>query len=934
MTPEDRDLLHSLRRQQDELQQTLAHIRAQLGALEERALGHAPAGHTNGFAPHLPPLPLDALLPPIPPLADPATIIHDAPLSSTADLLPPVPPATPAPRHSAEVHFGRWMLRVGALFGIIGLALVFAWGPVQNVVGHMGLLAVSAGFSVALIIVGGRIESKSAASFLLGRTLTAMALAWLYLTTYAASSYEPLRVITSPLIGGLLLVGWSLYTLLLAERKKSQTIGAFAITLAYISTAINPVGFFTMGADLLLAATGAVFLLRNGWTTLTTFSLIGTYAALLHRLIVDENGEFVFDTRGTSNFWAHAVYLFGAWLLFTAAGLLTNSPTFRGAKRLFYISLNNAAVAVLMAFSAWVAGYGASAVGWCFIDTGLVFLFTSRIAEVAELDPVDVMGAYAAQGLALITGGIMIVFAGLTRGVALLVETFLLGIGAAFAGDRILLISTHIAAFFATMFLVWEMAINGHHPWLIGFGGALVMFINAWACRGEVRNSPVARSTIVVSTSCYCILGLALIFTALSTELGDSALPPALALTALVLTWSIYYFAIYELPPLAQSLLIAAQVLILFPTETGEELPAHTTGWVTAITLLLITWWSRQRVTRTGPWTLALTFVYALALAGIAHATVRPYVDAPGWIVTASLLSFAFLVYGAATRVWALAAVGQIFLALAVYHFFFPPHRDVFPWSWWVAAAPVVVVLSTARAAFRYLRHYRETPDHWAKFIRVLAHIYQFVALIAVIHWVFGVIEAPSQIAMFLLLGTAVLSINVRKPSVYGIRCSFVLSAIGMVLFFESLSTATRELASAMNAIAILLFLAQPGLLRQQGRRLVTKAESWALILAASATAWIFVSVWAWTRFSPGYLTMSWALFALFLYLFGSLVRERRLRWCGQGIVVAAICRVAFHDIWGLSGGYKALTLLLLALITLVLGFLSLRKSAPRTLAE
>ncbi len=49
-----------------------------------------------------------------------------------------------------------------------------------------------------------------------------MALAWLYLTFYAAHSFDNLRIIASPVIAGLLLLGWSAYVLLLAERKKSQ----------------------------------------------------------------------------------------------------------------------------------------------------------------------------------------------------------------------------------------------------------------------------------------------------------------------------------------------------------------------------------------------------------------------------------------------------------------------------------------------------------------------------------------------------------------------------------------------------------------------------------------------------------------------------------------------------------------------------------------
>jgi len=70
------------------------------------------------------------------------------------------------------------------------------------------------------------------------------------------------------------------------------------------------------------------------------------------------------------------------------------------------------------------------------------------------------------------------------------------------------------------------------------------------------------------------------------------------------------------------------------------------------MTLVILTWWLRQRVTRTGPWTTTLTFVYALALVGLTYDAIRPYVDSQGWMIGASLLSVAFLVFGALTRVW------------------------------------------------------------------------------------------------------------------------------------------------------------------------------------------------------------------------------------------------------------------------------------------
>ena len=930
MTPEDRDLLISLRRQQAALQQGLEKLRAQLDELEARA-GVA----TPEILPPLPPLPMEAMLPPIPSahavdiaaIAFPPIPTAAAGYALAASASPPLP-AIPAPGPSFEFQFGRWLTRMGALFGVIALALIFALPKVQALLGHAGLLALSAAASLGVVILGDRMERKGAASLFFGRTIGAMALAWLYLTAYAAYFYEPLRVIHSPYVAGLLLLLWSFYVLRLAEQKKSQILALFAITLAYISTAINPVGSFTMVADLFLAATAVTFLLRNGWAALSTFSLIGTYFALLRRLVVDENGEIVLDTSRTLQFWPHALYLVFAWLIFTAAVIFTTTPAFRGGKRLAFLSLNNGALAGLLALTAYLAGYGVSAVGWTLLDTGFVFLVTSLFAGIAEIEPVDVGKAYAAQGLALVTAGIIVIYTGVTRGVLLLIETFFLGVAAAFSGDRILTITTYLAAFFATLFLIWEIAANAHHPWMLGFGGAAVMLINAWSSRGAVRRSPETRATVVLSTSCYCVMAVGMIFTSLYTELTYSTLPPVLALVALGLTFLIYYIAIFELPPIAQTLLLAAQAFVLFPAETGEELPWWSTAWVSAVTLVLVTWWSRQRITRSGPWTVVLTFIYALALADLAHQAVRPYLDAQGWIIGASLLSVAFLVYGAFTRVWSVAAVGQVFLALALYHFFFPPNRDVFPWTWLVAAVPVVVVFVTAVATHEWLNLFTDIAESLRKSLRLLAYGYQLLALVALVRWVFGIVPELDQVAAFLFLGTFLLSTNVRHPSTFGVRCSFVLSVIGMWLYLDNLDAQAHTMATFLNGLAMLLFLSQTALLRHEGESLVTQLESWALIVFSVGTSWIFVSTWVWTRLSPGYLTMDWALFALFLFLFGLLVRERRLRWCGMAVVIVAILRVGLWDMWSFSLGYRALTISVLAVILFGIGYLILRQAA------
>ncbi len=69
-------------------------------------------------------------------------------------------------------------------------------------------------------------------------------------------------------------------------------------------------------------------------------------------------------------------------------------------------------------------------------------------------------------------------------------------------------------------------------------------------------------------------------------------------------------------------------------------------------------------------------------------------------------------------------------------------------------------------------------------------------------------------------------------------------------------------------------------------------------------------------------LTLGWALFALGLTVVGFAANERRQRWCGLGILVAAFIRVAVHDFWVFSDLMKVLTFLALTVICLGLSFL------------
>ena len=622
----------------------------------------------------------------------------------------------------------------------------------------------------------------------------------------------------------------------------------------------------------------------------------------------------------------YAVYLLGAWVIFTAAVLLSIHRSFRGGNRLAFLSLNNGALVALLLLTVYLADEGCRVMAWTLVWIGMLFLATAMAAAGRRPDPgfARVGGAYFAQGLAVFTAGVMGIYTGITRGVVLTLETFILGLGGTFSGGGIVRIAGFVTAFFAALFLGWE--ITSHHPWLLGLGGAAVMFLNAWWARHNVRPSPLGRRGLVLASSYYCALALGLVAAAMNADLSDAALPPALAAVALGLSLSVYLIPLYELPPLAQTLLVAAQALVLFPVETGEKLPRASIAWVAVLTLAMLAWWSRQRVTRYGPWIVALNFVYALALVGLAYHAVRPCVDRQGWMIAASLLSGAFLIFGVCTRVWPLAAMGQLFLAVTVYHFYVPGDAWFpFPWTWWAAAVPIAMVLATGRAVHAWLREFPEGPESIRLPLSLLAYGYLLLALAMLARLIFGVVPLSAQMGVFLFLGTLVLARNAQKGRAFGVRCSFLLSAIGLLLFVDRVGAEPRAVTAFLDGLAFFSLLSQPAFLRHAPRRLVTETESWLLILLSAGAGWLFIHTWisAWLR--PTDLTLGWALYALFLFFFGLLVWERRQRWCGLAILTAAMMRVVCVDIWGLSNGYKVLTLAVLTASALGLGYLYAR---------
>jgi len=926
MTPQDREKFEALLLRQTQLENSLAQLRIEFRKLEHQVEAQPDETAISFAPPPLPPIPVPIVTapPPIPSLNEEI----EAKQGPDVELLPPplVPVLEPVAAEASEekkgdleFQFGRWLARIGVVLALITLVSfsTLAYKHFHHLMGPWSRLTALALVSVGLTAGGLWLERKMT---VYGRTLAGGGLACLYYTLYGATYVQQLQVIHSPFLGGLILLAWSGYVLYLAEKKKSELLSIFAIALAYFSSAITPVGDFTMVANLILSVTAVIFLIRNSWTGLSYLCLAGTYLGLLRQFLDYNSYVGGLEWVHVITFWPAAIYLAGAWVIYTAGVFLATTPQFVAGKRAAFLSLNNGALVCLLALSSYLSGFGHIGTMLCIV--GGTFIATSYLARFMRADATDVPGAYLMQGLALGTGGLVMVYSGATRGLLILVESVFLAAAGAYSRNTIMRWGGMISAVLGTTFLASEIAFGNHYPWILTFAGTFAMLLNAWLARREFWNQPseVAAAKWVGGSFLYVFLAHVLLVTGIFTDATQDWLAPDLAIAALVLTSSIYLLPLFELPALTQGLLLIAQAILIEPlfydTAASHGIPLWSQLIVGLITLILIAWWPRQKRVPTGDLLPLLLSAYALALVGITAGAIHPHVDPQGWMISTSLLSLAFLIYGAWIRTWQLAAVGQIFLIVSIWAFLAPTiDVSIFPWTWWAAALPPAAVFLTGWLTSQWLPKAITLSAENLAALRVGTRIYKAIALGLFVRWIFGVVPADSITLTFFLLATGLLLWNTCWPSSFGVRSALVIDLVGAGNYAFS-----DNAFSWVTAGAFFLFLAQPAVLRHWGKNLVTEAESWALIILSAGMAWFFVSR-AIDANGSNNLTMSWALYALALVVIGFAANERRQRWCGLFVLVIAIIRVGVYDFWTYTDLYKVLTLLALTVICLGLSF-------------
>ena len=201
-----------------------------------------------------------------------------------------------------------WLARIGIVLMLTGLVFLgnYAWQRIVPQLGPGGKVALLFACSALLAGVGAWLARRDKSLRLYAQVLLGGGAALAYYTTYAAHFVARLRVIESPLLGGALLLACGGALLWVADRRRWQVAGLLTVVLSYYTSAINPIGEFTLFSNLLLTAAGVFLLLRHRWVSVSWLSLVGTYGSYAfwhwYRLCV---GDRV-SARKSRGCWAFA----------------------------------------------------------------------------------------------------------------------------------------------------------------------------------------------------------------------------------------------------------------------------------------------------------------------------------------------------------------------------------------------------------------------------------------------------------------------------------------------------------------------------------------------------------------------------------------------------------------------------------------------------
>jgi hypothetical protein len=326
----------------------------------------------------------------------------------------------PQPRADFELSLGKdWLNKIGVL--VLGLGVTFLIGYTFKYFGPW--LKILTGFALGgLLFFGGYKLEKNEKLKNFGRVLLGGAWAIVYLTTYAMYHFEASRVITSQALDLVLLGVVAVGMIWHALKYKSEELVCVALGVAYLTSTIDQLSWFSVASCFLLAFTGLFLVQRFQWVKTLVTGMLFTYG-----ISVIWGPHFTPEASDIQKF----TLLTGYWAIFLAGiHLLKAAKDEQIGKILSAANFGNIAIYSVLSYPLIFSLFNGHQAAIAFAE-GLIYLFLAFVSREYGKPKLYVSDLVA--GIFAITFAIYLKFLPTTTLVLWLIEIpFLLFIGIKF----------------------------------------------------------------------------------------------------------------------------------------------------------------------------------------------------------------------------------------------------------------------------------------------------------------------------------------------------------------------------------------------------------------------------------------------------------------------------------------------------------------------
>jgi hypothetical protein len=823
----------------------------------------------------------------------------------------------PKEKDSFEFRLGQvWLIRLAVLLGLTGLIFlgneayrhfVIKLSPMAKA---MGLYAVSG----ALIGLGFFLERWKESLKYFAQVILAGGFAATYYVTYASHFVAPLRWIENVAVVALLMLGCAGVMTWVADLKKSQTLGTIGLLLAYYSSVLNPISWFTLLSNLLLSIAAMVLLLRNLWTLCAWLALPVTYGAFAY-------GHFFkfsdLSAGSITGFWLGAWFLFIYWLLFTAAVFLSRQGQMQDEGKAGFLCLNNLAfyglVALIMTAEqrehlwAFTMGFGVLLTG---LGVG---------AKVKNVLGTVASHAFIIKGLILITAGLFLKFSGYQLALLISIQSSVLLLAARGSLGGFLKVSSGLAAFLSLVVGMDVLMGQGYTAVSTGLLMTGLFVFQAWWSRNQLGQG-LREGELRLASLYYVMLGVVASLTLSLVQLPF--LYRASFLAGLAVLLSVLATRV-RLPELALGALFFLMTSFGVWIIQGFE---NTLPWGHLLVLMgsalgLSYWWQQQKKIRVDQALVQVGIFFATFLSMVVfYLWLEPRWSSSEWMMYGGPLALVGVLYAIVFRNWAMGLFSQFFLVMSVSHFLVQVTHG--PASWLLALVPVASVLAM-NLCLQGLCQRRDSEPGGGWPLQILSPtvlLYRLLTLGMVLCWIQSYIPdiyLPGFLGLMALVAGAW---GMREKNVLRIWFAFFLVVLGLLYFvFDS----TRVIVTRWTDLVVIL---APAVLQQLFKVWPVSAARFremqvAGILMSIGGIWLFLARWVGQVSDGFYLTAGWTTLALGVFVTGLLLKERIYRLSGLFILACCLGRIVFVDIWQFGTLSRIVSLLVAAVVLGLMGF-------------